>query len=288
MNCAASALFIQQRRKIYCCNCGKLGHVLRNCLEPIISLGIILFHRNNSTIRFLMIRRKFSLGFMDFISGKYGVDNLEYIYRIFNEMTIHEKLRIMNEPFYNLWYSVDYNQLDTSYPITDDIRKKIDIDYAISIHKYNLLKHGFINSQNVYVNLYQIINNCKHNWLEQEWEFPKGKRKMNESNLDAAIREFQEETNYSEDNFVVYITEHPTIEKYTGSNNKKYKHIYYLGRTDKMKDYEKNELTTDQDVEISCIRWMTYQEAIQSIRPYQIEKKMALTHIYSQITTHNL
>jgi hypothetical protein len=157
MNCAANSQFIQQRRKIYCCNCGKLGHVLRNCLEPIISLGIILFHRNNSTIRFLMIRRKFSLGFMDFISGKYGIDNLEYIYRIFNEMTLHEKLRIMNEPFHDLWYSVDYNQMDPSYGISDDLRKKIDIDYAISMHKYNLLKHGFINSQNVYVNLYQII-----------------------------------------------------------------------------------------------------------------------------------
>jgi NADH pyrophosphatase NudC (nudix superfamily) len=55
-----------------------------------------------------------------------------------------------------------------------------------------------------------------------------------------------------------------------------------------MKDYETNELTTEQDVEISCIRWMTYHDAIQLIRPYQIEKKMALTHIYSQITTHNL
>jgi 8-oxo-dGTP pyrophosphatase MutT (NUDIX family) len=277
------------KRKIYCCNCGKLGHVLRNCLEPIISLGIILYHKDVSNIRFLMICRKFSLGFMDFILGKYSINNIEYIYRIFNEMTINEKIRILNEPFNKLWYSIDYNcyDNDNNY-MTDEMRKKFENDYLISKKKFMLIKHGYINKYNQYINLYQVVKNSKYNWLEQEWEFPKGKRKMNESNLDAALREFREETNFPEDNLDIILTEQPIVEKYFGSNNKKYKHIYYIARANKFFDFSIENFTEHQNIEISNIRWMTYTEAMKSIRPYQIEKKMALTQVLKFLTTHFL
>ena len=269
-----------QKRKIYCCNCGKLGHVLRNCLEPIISLGIVLYYRDVSSLKFLMIRRKFSLGFMDFILGKYSINNLEYIYRIFNEMTIHEKVRIMSETFDQLWFSIDYNRLDLEdASFTDDLRKKAENEYLVSKKKFLLIKNGYINKHNQYINLYQVIKNSRYNWLEQEWEFPKGKRKMNESNLDAAIREFSEESNFPEDNLDIILSDQPIIEKYFGSNNKKYKHIYFVGRANEFIDYNTRELTSHQNIEISNIRWMTYGEAMRSIRPYQIEKKMALTQV---------
>ena len=269
-----------QKRKIYCCNCGKLGHVLRNCLEPIISLGIVLYYKDMSNIKFLMIRRKFTLGFMDFILGKYSINNLEYIYRIFNEMTIQEKIRIMTETFDRLWFSIDYNCFDLKNDeLSDDLRKKIENDYLISKKKFLLIKNGYINKNNQYINVYQIIKNSRYNWLEQEWEFPKGKRKMNESNLDAAIREFMEETNFPEDNLDIILTDQPIIEKYCGSNNKKYKHIYFIGRANKYIDYNSREFTENQNIEISSISWMTYSEAMSAIRPYQIEKKMALTQV---------
>ena len=273
-----------QKRKIYCCNCGKLGHVLRNCLEPIISLGIVLYYKDMSNIKFLMIRRKFTLGFMDFILGKYSINNLEYICRIFNEMTIQEKLNIMSEPFDKLWFSIDYNCFDfKNTELPDDFRKKIENDYLISKRKFLLIKNGYINKNNQYINLYQVIKNSRYNWIEQEWEFPKGKRKMNESNLDAAIREFTEETNFPEDNLDIILTDQPIIEKYCGSNNKKYKHIYFIGRANKYIDYNSREFTEDQNIEISSIRWMTYSEAMRAIRPYQIEKKMALTQVLKYI-----
>jgi ADP-ribose pyrophosphatase YjhB (NUDIX family) len=216
-----------------------------------------------------MIRRKFTLGFMDFILGKYSINNLEYICRIFNEMTIQEKLNIMSEPFDKLWFSIDYNCFDfKNTELPDDFRKKIENDYLISKRKFLLIKNGYINKNNQYINLYQIIKNSRYNWIEQEWEFPKGKRKMNESNLDAAIRE---------------LTDQPIIEKYCGSNNKKYKHIYFIGRANRYIDYNSREFTEDQNIEISSIRWMTYSEAMRAIRPYQIEKKMALTQVLKYI-----
>jgi 8-oxo-dGTP pyrophosphatase MutT (NUDIX family) len=281
-----SATLIQHKRKIYCCNCGKLGHVLKNCLEPIISLGIILYHKDTYTneVKFLMIRRKFSLGFMDFIMGKYNIHNLEYLYRIFNEMTIEEKVKILNLTFEKLWYTIDYNCVDFSSPtLTDELRRKIDADYNASKRKFYIIKNGFVNKNNEYVNLYEIIHKSRHNWLEQEWEFPKGKRKMNESNLDAAIREFLEETEYPADYMDIIITDHPLIEKYYGSNNKKYKHIYYIAKANTFLDYDNYVMSENQDIEISCIKWMTYQEAMVSIRPYQIEKKMILNKVIDML-----
>jgi len=280
------ATLIQHKRKIYCCNCGKLGHVLKNCLEPIISLGIILYHKDIYTneVKFLMIRRKFSLGFMDFIMGKYNIHNLEYLYRIFNEMTIEEKVKILNLTFEKLWYTIDYNCVDFSSPsLTDELRRKIDNDYNASKRKFYIIKNGFVNKNNEYVNLYDIIHKSRHNWLEQEWEFPKGKRKMNESNLDAAIREFLEETEYPADYMDIIITDHPLIEKYYGSNNKKYKHIYYIAKANTFLDYDNYVMSENQDIEISCIKWMTFQEAMVSIRPYQIEKKMILNKVIDML-----
>jgi 8-oxo-dGTP pyrophosphatase MutT (NUDIX family) len=278
------------KKKIYCCNCGKLGHILKTCLEPIISLGIVLYCvDNDNNIKFLLIRRKFSLGFMDFVMGKYCIDNLDYIKRIFNEMTIEEKVRILNESFDSLWYSIDYNCLDVQNATVDEnLRKKIKSDYNVAKRKFNMIKGGFINKSQQYINLYDVIYNCQNNWLEPEWEFPKGKRKMNESNLDAAIREFSEETNFPISDMEVIIGDTSFVEKYYGSNGKKYKHIYYIARAKNMLDYTKLKLTHQQEVEISDIRWMSYTDSMKNIRPYQIERKMVLNQIVQYLVNNKL
>ena len=39
-------------------------------------------------------------------------------------------------------------------------------------------------------------SNKNSNWIEPEWEVPKGRRNLNESDIDCALREFTEETGY--------------------------------------------------------------------------------------------
>jgi 8-oxo-dGTP pyrophosphatase MutT (NUDIX family) len=280
---------VNQKKKVYCCNCGKLGHILKTCLEPIISLGIILCSRDSQNkLRFLMIRRKFSLGFMDFVMGKYSIHNIEYIKRIFNEMTIHEKIRILNDDFDTLWFSIDYNSFDFDKILDDDLRKKVIHEYNVAKRKFNLFRHGFINKYNIYTNLSHVIYTSKYNWIEPEWEFPKGKRKMNESNLDAALREFHEETNFPLEDLDIIIREIPFSEKYYGSNMKKYKHIYYIAKTDKMIDYKNSNYTSNQIIEISNIDWLTYDDVMRAIRPYQIEKKIILHNVNTFLNSNSI
>ena len=62
-----------------CNNCGKQGHSFNQCKLPIISYGIILFRSSVRGLEFLMIRRKDSFGYIDFISGKYSPYNIYQI-----------------------------------------------------------------------------------------------------------------------------------------------------------------------------------------------------------------
>ena len=75
----------------YCINCGKTGHVFNQCKMPITSIGIIVFRHNNDNIEYLMIRRKETLGFIDFMRGKYSLQNKKYIINMIEHMTINEK-----------------------------------------------------------------------------------------------------------------------------------------------------------------------------------------------------
>jgi 8-oxo-dGTP pyrophosphatase MutT (NUDIX family) len=50
-----------------------------------------------------MIRRKDTLGFVDFMRGKYSIYNKEYILNMIKQMTNDEKSRLITDPFSKLW-----------------------------------------------------------------------------------------------------------------------------------------------------------------------------------------
>ena len=68
---------------IFCNNCGKTGHAFHQCKHPITSIGVIAFrHGKQGNKEYLMIRRKDTLGFVDFMRGKYQVPNKLYLMNI--------------------------------------------------------------------------------------------------------------------------------------------------------------------------------------------------------------
>ena len=70
-------------KKIVCGNCGIQGHIYKYCKEPIISLGIILFRINKNIPEFLMIQRKNSVNYIEFIRGKYNLKDIDSLKRLF-------------------------------------------------------------------------------------------------------------------------------------------------------------------------------------------------------------
>jgi ADP-ribose pyrophosphatase YjhB (NUDIX family) len=90
----------------YCNNCGKHGHQFHQCKSPITSHGIIAFRENplkNNIREYLLIRRKDTLGYIDFMRGKYSIYNKKYILNMIKQMTNDEKARLITQPFSKLW-----------------------------------------------------------------------------------------------------------------------------------------------------------------------------------------
>ena len=70
-------------------------------------MGIILIQFNPDTKKneYLMVRRR-NTGFVEFMRGKYTLDNYKYILNIFTIMTIAEREQILTATFDELWESL--------------------------------------------------------------------------------------------------------------------------------------------------------------------------------------
>jgi 8-oxo-dGTP pyrophosphatase MutT (NUDIX family) len=260
---------------ILCNNCGKNGHTFFQCKLPIISYGIILFKIKNQSIEYLMIRRKDSFGYIDFIRGKYNLNNRINIQNIINEMSCEEKKNIIEKDFDELWDML-WGEHNNKYKSEEANSKK----------KFNLLKVGII-IQNEKLTLRDFVERSTTNWKETEWEFPKGRRSIDEKDIDCALREFEEETGYSKNNIKIFDNIHPFEEIFIGSNFKSYKHKYYLSFI-KNSDISVNMENNYQKSEVSKMEWKTFENCLESIRPYNIDKKKLLINIHNILNMYTV
>jgi len=243
-------------RNMICSNCNKEGHIFNNCEYPINSYGLILARKNkDGLMEYIMIRRKHSFGYMDFVKGKYLNQDLVHIKNSIEQMSIQEKEYILKNKhnFRQIWSSV-----------SNSFQKR---DYIDSLKKFENLQKapgGGIN---------EIFKACKSNWEETEWEFPKGRKMPQESEKQCAIREFQEETGITIYDHEIIDNVEPLVEIFCGSNYYFYKHNYYIAFTKSELDNTSNY----QKSEVSKVEWKTFEQCLTCIRSYHDDKKMVIT-----------
>lgn len=241
---------------MYCNNCGAKGHLFRSCNDPVLSCGIILIESPSLPLvpgltRLLMIRRKDSMSFAEFMRGKYDVDDTDYVSRLIGNMTIEEQKMIANESFETTWRTM----------WGDD---HLSGDYASSQQKFNAIDRA------------GIVKNNPSAYNEPEWGFPKGRRNNQEKDYNCAIREFCEETGYAFNNLNNIQNVLPFEENFTGSNYKSYKHKYFLMY---MNYKDTLDASNFQKSEVSKMEWKTIDECIECIRPYNLEKIKLISNI---------
>jgi 8-oxo-dGTP pyrophosphatase MutT (NUDIX family) len=220
-----------------------------------------------------MIRRKDSFGYIDLIRGKYSSYNVEQIQKSVDEMSICEKERLRTESFDNLWKMLWGDSNGMQYKGEEIASSK----------KFDVIKNGIqVNSEKI--TLDDIIENSKTTWDETEWEFPKGRRNFQEKDLECALREFEEETGFSSKDITVVENLLPFEEIFIGSNHKSYKHKYYLAYMNEPNDTMQN----FQKTEVSKMEWKTLNECLESIRPYNLEKKQIIININKVIQEYRL
>jgi 8-oxo-dGTP pyrophosphatase MutT (NUDIX family) len=256
-----------------CNNCGKQGHLFHQCKLPITSYGVIVCRLSEKGLQFLMIRRKDSFGYIDFLRGKYSVYNIDQIQNSINEMSSIEKVRLLTESFDTLWRLMWGENCGLQYRNEE----------LISCKKFELLKAGVL-INNETITLADLIKRSNTAWKETEWEFPKGRRNYQEKDLDCALREFEEETGYAQKDLVVIENILPFEEIFIGSNHKSYKHKYFLAY---MNDTIDN-LQNYQKTEVSKLEWKTIDECLESIRPYNLEKKKLINNINTILCDYKL
>ena len=111
---------------------------------------------------------------------------------------------------------------------------------------------------------------------------------MRESNISAAEREFLEETGYDKSTYE-FIKNYSTIqEEFIGTNEIKYRHVYYLV---KMRDNPPQPFidfnNKIQAGEVQNIAWLTYNECMSLIRPYDTAKKNVIKKVYNDLKEMN-
>lgn len=255
-----------------CRNCGLNGHLYKDCLHPIMSFGIICYNIVDNNVKYIMIQRKDSLSFMEFVRGKYNVDDYDYLKQLFEYMTDNEKKMILNNSFDNIWnYTWSQNTHNNFKQTKEYIDSKNKFDNIINTSYFkNLIS----------------LKNYKNNYTEQEWGFPKGRKKIKESDIDCAIREFCEETQLYKDDIQIDSKIIPFQEIFFGTNNILYKHVYYIAKI--VKEDAKILLDNncmEQIREVRALKWFTYNEVLDHIKNHNIERIKIFKKAHNIITS---
>lgn len=252
-------------------------------------------------IKVLMIRRKNTVGYIEFVKGRYDEHNNNEILLLLNQMTNTEIKYLLNNSFDNIWYEMwngkysnlplnennfyiaDANTILLNGTIDTELEKnfnnlstkdkfiyvKIHLkDYLISKKKFEFVKFTKI--------IEFLFPSIVVKYEEAEWGFPKGRRNIYEKNMDCALREFEEETGIQGTTIKMMDRIYPLNELLTGTNNINYKHIYYLSFSQQL---ELHLTQQSQIMEIGAIGWFNYNEAIKLIRPYHINRIKILDDI---------
>lgn len=293
MNNSYSKQFIYpsyKYNKSLCTNCNQPGHTYKHCLAPVNSYGIIAFRikdpswtlatslkANNGkshngiesishNIEFLLIKRKDSLRFVDFVRGKYSICDETYLKQLLSNMTKAEREILRTSSFDDLWKHV-WGSASVRY---------YKNDYESSYEKFKGITESISGEKSI---LHRLLECTTTVWDEPEWGFPKGRRNPRESDEDCAIREFEEETGIFRSSFKIIKNIEPLVESFYGDNGVNYCHKYLLAQMHPSVEFANIDSNPHMVREIGDIQWFSIDEALAHIRSENVEKRAVLLHV---------
>lgn len=283
-----------EKRKKPCGNCGKIGHYWRSCMEPITSYGLCAVRvaetdatpekfreqlpasfddgtHDPATVRILLVQRKDTMGFVDFLRGRYSATpeiQDRQIRTFFSEMTHSEREKFIQpgktktEVFNSLWRDLWVNHRSKSFTN----------EFGAALEKFKKIDYQY------------YLASTTSKWKYTEWGIPKGRRNKSETNLECAEREFREESGYSRRDYVLLDPDNPIIELFYGTNGEQYKHVYFLAQVFSKTRYpEINLNNNNQAGEIRQVGWFSEKQALELVRDYDQEKKKIISHVFDRV-----
>ena len=274
------------KKNYQCClNCNKKGHNYKTCRFPINSYGAIIFKEcPDKKIRYLMIQRKYTSVYVELLRAKYfGGEQLNFNYfcLLISGLTTTERYYICNYDFDYLWHSL------WRWVGTDEQMQCIFEEYENCKQKFNYFKKGYNDQQHGFITFQSLFHAFPETLIEPDWEFPKGRRCLGESDQECAIRECCEETTLTSEDYHIFLHVKPFQEKFVGVNQKKYCNNYYLAELvnhNKHTYYDPNQV--QQNTEIRKIGWFT-QDQIKKLvndnQQYRIKMIFDVDHLVTNL-----
>lgn len=296
-----------------CTNCGSKSHVFNQCDGPVTSWGVILVtygdlqqpihdakidlskkELNDTESRvliesnidrmtvskayynlmFLMISRKHSVGYVEFIRGRYRPEKIDQVIYLFKQMMqieiekINYSLTIANG-FEYLWNDFWGNKSNSPYLIKNKITSR---------GNYEMLRVKGVDGPEL--DLKYIVSTVKAEYEIEEWGFPKGRRNQDETEEECALREFKEESGYLDEDIRLIPEIKPLVEEFIGTNGIEYRHVYYVAELVSSK-LPRNDVTESQKDEIGNVKFMDFVTALECIRDYHVPRKVMLGKLFT-------
>jgi 8-oxo-dGTP pyrophosphatase MutT (NUDIX family) len=282
-----------------CTNCSQTGHQSKQCPQPITSYGVIMFRVKGAdntpwnqaealvqpgqtsltglegvqgNIEYLLILRKDSIGFIEIMRGKYRVTDHDYIKQHIAGMTGEEREKLLTHSFDALWEGLWGPPQEGTHAYKNEKEQ--------ARQKLEALRPD----------LEKLIKECAPPWATPEWGFPKGRKDIGESEYACAMRELWEETNITDRQIITARNMDPIKEIFVGTNGVQYCHKYYIAYAplgigeESIADAAKTNHHIQR--EVGCIKWFSYKEAIEHIRPDNPEKREVLTRVNKILQTY--
>jgi 8-oxo-dGTP pyrophosphatase MutT (NUDIX family) len=205
------------------------------------AFGICLtrFNEKSNHYEVLLVKRKHSFCYVDFVLGKYSSDS--DIIKLLKNITIEEAFDIWSLDFKQMWYRIWIN----------DIKPEMYERKKVKFKKIFLKDGG--------TKLRGMLKSINYNNVIDNWEFPKGHKKIGEHKIECALREFLEETKIHITKIHLYF-EVSFNETFT-SDNVKYSRQYYLAipNTNIIPEVRFDDITK-QISEVVDIRWFSLND----------------------------
>jgi len=235
-----------------CNNCGKFGHTIKQCTCPIRSYGIITYYIDeNDDIWLLLIQRKYTYEFCDFIKGNF--ENVEQLKQLLKQFTNIELFLVFE------YFKDDYKKMFITTTPRQTLNTKMFVKFE---SQFNKIIKPHIDIIHTYVN--QLIYVIPRNTIsEMLWEIPRGKKNHWEKPINCAMREFSEETGVNKKKLIHKKEINVVNEKIIGTNSIEYEFSYYVMKLKNKENVYVDSTLFEQHSEVRNVCWIKYGDALE-------------------------
>lgn len=177
--------------------------------RAITSYGILLFTTNSKNeIFYQLCQRRDSISYAEFLKDTLTPDIIK---KHINMMSKEERQRLID--------GYKNNNVDTLWD-------ELWVNHQSRIYKNDLkrCRDTFNEKMEKYMDCFTDVGGGRK---ENPWGFSKGRKNINETEVECALREFEEETTISK-TLIQVLKIRPFEELYTGTDGRLYRSVYYI------------------------------------------------------------